>query len=62
MSFAFTRGAGAVYEVLYSTNIPSTNWLTLTNFPVAPSNSPVSVTGPIGTGLSRFYQVRMTIP
>ena len=62
MTLNFTREAGAIYEVLSSSSIPTTNWLTVTNLPAVPATAPVSIQDAATNSPSRFYLIRMTIP
>jgi len=60
--FAFTREAGAAYEILQSDIVPATNWASVTNFPAAATPSTMTVTNSVGPGPARSYLIKMTIP
>jgi hypothetical protein len=62
ISIGFSRDAGAGYEILFATSVPTSNWQVLTNFPSQTQSTNTSVLDLVTNGAIRFYELRMTIP
>ena len=60
ISFAWNAGPGQVFQLLYCTNIPSTNWFNL-GAPITASNGVVTLTDNM-TNQQRFYRLMRLLP